>query len=186
MKDSIPTSCYVPTLDEKENSHNLIISYNVDLFASMAAQKNIRIVSNCPKDLLAWASRDLLNIILSNLITNAIHYSPSDSVIAVNATSEDGKVHLLVKDNGLGIAPEELEKIFEEFYRTRRARKIERDGTGLGLPIVKRAVESLDGKISVYSEVEKGSTFHIYLPENSLDSLRDGGKDGEQKIADHR
>ena len=64
----------------------------------------------------------------------------------------------------MGIVPSELVNIFEEFYRTRRAREIENDGTGLGLSIVHKAIERLDGNITVYSEVEKGTTFHIYLP----------------------
>jgi signal transduction histidine kinase len=69
-----------------------------------------------------------------------------------------------VRDEGYGIEPEELDKIFEEFYRTRRARELERDGTGLGLPIVQRAVEALAGRLTVYSELNKGTTFHIFLP----------------------
>jgi len=157
-----------------------VIDYNIDLFSARAMEKNIHIVSNCSKDLTVWANRDLLNIILSNLVTNAIKYSSTGAIIAVNATSENGEIRLLVKDNGMGIEPEELEKIFEEFYRTRRARKIERDGTGLGLPIVQRAVESLDGKITVYSEAGKGSTFHIFLPRYESETLSSGGEDGEQ------
>ncbi len=156
------------------------IGYNLELFSARALQKKIHIVSNCSKDLIVWANRDLLNIILSNLITNAIKYSSTGAIIAVNATLENEEIHLFVKDNGMGIEPEELEKIFEEFYRTRRARKIERDGTGLGLPIVQRAVESLDGKITVYSELGKGSTFHIFLPRHESESLSSGGEDGEQ------
>jgi two-component system phosphate regulon sensor histidine kinase PhoR len=73
-------------------------------------------------------------------------------------------VHLSVADQGHGIEPQELEKIFEEFYRTRKAREMERDGTGLGLSIVQRAVESLGGRLTVYSEIEKGTTFHIFFP----------------------
>ena len=157
-----------------------VIGYNIDLFSARAMQKNIHIVSNCSKDLIVWANRDLLNIILSNLVTNAIKYSSPGAIIAVNATAENEEIHLFVKDNGMGIEPDELEKIFEEFYRTRRARKIERDGTGLGLPIVQRAVESLDGKITVYSEAGKGSTFHIFLPRYESETLSSGGEDGEQ------
>jgi two-component system phosphate regulon sensor histidine kinase PhoR len=70
----------------------------------------------------------------------------------------------MVKDQGYGIEPEEMEKIFEEFYRTRKARELERDGTGLGLSIVQRAVESLGGRLTVYSELKEGTTFHIFFP----------------------
>jgi len=64
----------------------------------------------------------------------------------------------------MGIKPDEMENIFEEFYRTRKAREIEKDGTGLGLSIVKRAVDRLNGEISVYSEVDTGTSFHLLLP----------------------
>jgi signal transduction histidine kinase len=64
----------------------------------------------------------------------------------------------------MGMSADELEHIFEEFYRTRSAREIERGGTGLVLSITKMAVETLGGRIIVASEVGKGSTFHIYLP----------------------
>ncbi len=154
------------------------IEHNVGLFSGRAGQKNIQFVFHCPEELLVWANRDLLNIILSNLITNAVKYSPEGTTITVNATQEKGGVHVLVKDEGMGIEPEELEKIFEEFYRARRAREIERDGTGLGLPIVKRAVEALGGKVSVYSEVGRGSSVHVYLQKYEPQTVKSGGKNG--------
>ncbi|KKK48134.1 hypothetical protein LCGC14_3148200, partial [marine sediment metagenome] len=144
-----------------------IIDYDIDLFANRARQRNIQFVSSCPKDLTILANRDLLNIILSNLITNALRYSQAGKTITINAMEDNDRIHILVKDEGMGIKPEELPSIFEEFYRSQRAREIEKDGTGLGLPIVKRAVEVLNGKITVYSEVDKGSSFHIYLPKKN-------------------
>ncbi len=141
------------------------IDYNLELFLTRAAEKSIALVSSCGRDVSVWAARDLLNILLGNLIVNAIKYSPPGTTVTVNAANEDPWVHLLVKDEGIGIEPEELERIFDEFYRTQRARRLERDGTGLGLPIVKRAVDALDGRISVYSESDKGTTFHVYLPQ---------------------
>ncbi|MFW6137724.1 MAG: sensor histidine kinase [Spirochaetota bacterium] len=140
------------------------IDYNLELFYSQAKQKNIRLSSACPEQLTVWASRDLVNIILSNLITNAIKYSHQGSQVLMNAEPSGDQVHILVKDQGIGIEGSELENIFEEFYRTRRAREVIRDGTGLGLSIVKKAVDSLGGKISVYSEKDRGTTFHIYVP----------------------
>ncbi|MHB9029815.1 MAG: sensor histidine kinase, partial [Candidatus Latescibacterota bacterium] len=116
------------------------------------------------KDLMVLANRDLLNIIFSNLISNALKYSMPGTTITINASGENGKVHILVKDQGIGIGPEDLLSIFDEFYRTRKAREMEKDGTGLGLPIVKKAIERLKGEISVYSEEGNGTTFHVYLP----------------------
>jgi two-component system phosphate regulon sensor histidine kinase PhoR len=93
-------------------------------------------------------------------------------------------VHLTVRDEGMGIEAQELDRIFEEFYRTRRAREREKDGTGLGLVITKRAVEKLRGRIQIYSEVDKGTTFHVYLPggspagEAGAATTPDGGNNG--------
>ena len=140
------------------------ITENIRNHENHAQQKNIHLHSYCPRNLEAFANRDLINIILGNLINNAIKYSEPGKTIHVDAELTGKEVHLLVKDEGYGIEPEEMDKIFEEFYRTRRARQLEKDGTGLGLPIVKRAVESLGGRITVQSEFEKGTEFHIYLP----------------------
>ena len=144
-----------------------IIKNNLDLIDNQAHEKGILLTSNCPKDLMVLANRDLLNIILSNVLSNSLRYSSKGS-ITVNATAEDEKIHVLIKDEGMGIESSELVNIFEEFYRTRRAREIEKDGTGLGLSIVQKAVEKLNGHISLYSEIGKGTTFHLYLPQYNL------------------
>jgi len=153
-----------------------IIDYQLEIHSSQAVQKSVELVGDCPPELTLYSNRDLLNIILSNLINNAIKYSPPRTTITVKAASEDREIHLVVQDQGYGIEPEELEKIFEEFYRTRKARELERDGTGLGLPIVQRAVESLGGRLTVYSELDRGTAFHIFFP---------SGGDDEQDT-DHR
>ncbi len=154
------------------------IDSNIDLFETRAARKHISIVTTCPKILKVCADRDLLNIILNNLITNAIKYSPKNTTIRINAVEEDDQVRLTVKDEGMGIEESELDKVFEEFYRTRKAREIEKDGTGLGLPIVQRAANSLRGNITVYSELGKGTSFHIKLPK--------GGNNGTKENSDNR
>ena len=143
-----------------------VLEYNADLFLTMAREKGIRVYVSAPKDLRARANRDLLNIILGNLITNAIKYSPPSTRVIVSAQDEHEEVHIMVRDQGMGIEPGDLEKVFEEFYRARRAREIEQDGTGLGLSIVQKAVNLLEGRITVYSEVDHGTSFHIYLPKS--------------------
>lgn len=155
-----------------------IIEYNLDLILNQAKEKGINLISNCSKDLMVLANRDLINIIINNLLTNSIRYSSKGTTITVNASADNGEIHFLIKDEGMGIEPSELENIFEEFYRTRRAREIEKDGTGLGLPIVKRAVERMNGKISVYSEVDKGTTFHVYLHQYIPEKKNNGVKNG--------
>ncbi len=145
-----------------------MIEYNLDLILNQAKDKGINLIINCSKDLMVLANRDLINIVLNNLLNNSIKYSPEKTTITVIASVDsvdNEKIHLLIKDEGIGIKPSELGNIFEEFYRTRKAREIEKDGTGLGLPIVKTDVEIMNVDISVYSVVGKGTNFHIYLPQ---------------------
>jgi signal transduction histidine kinase len=162
------------TRESAEIDVSEIVRNNVDLFAAFAKQKEIELKTVVPKSLITNNSRDLLNIILGNLITNAIKYSARRGTVVVAAEEKHGSIHLHVSDEGMGIEPEELEKIFEEFYRTRRARKVENDGTGLGLSIVQKAVNLLNGKMSVYSELEKGTKMHIYLPKSQKEQLQEG------------
>lgn len=141
-----------------------VIMENIELFQPQADRKSIALSFSCPSDMKLLANPDLLNIIFSNLITNAIKYSYEATTVFVTATEDQGMAHIQVKDQGIGIEPDKMEMIFDEFFRSRRAREMERDGTGLGLSIVEKAVEVLDGKIKVYSEKGKGSNFHVFLP----------------------
>ncbi len=159
MKTSEEIQYQKVLLDIKE-----VINSNIEVVRNMAASKKIKFIFNCPRNLTFLSNRDLLNIIFNNLLTNAIKYSPEKSNITINAEKEGEQIHFLIKDEGIGIDELELQKVFEEFYRTKKARQIEKDGTGLGLSIVKKAVESLNGRISVYSEVNVGTSFHIYFP----------------------
>ena len=105
--------------------------------------------------------------ILLNLLSNAVKFTPEGGRIGINARQSDGSVEISVSDTGIGIAPEDQPKIFEEFRQvgSDSAHKVE--GTGLGLTLAKKFVELHGGKIWVESEVGKGSTFSFSLPERS-------------------
>lgn len=107
---------------------------------------------------------------LTNLIQNALAYSDSGARVSVTvsrvAEADDHWVEIAVTDNGIGIRPEDQERIFERFYRVDYARSRENGGTGLGLSIVKHIVAGHGGTISVWSRLGQGSTFTIRLPEN--------------------
>jgi signal transduction histidine kinase len=107
--------------------------------------------------------------ILLNLLTNAVKFTPEGGSVVVRAAQADGTVEVSVSDTGIGIAPEDQAVIFEEFRQvgTDYARK--REGTGLGLALVRRLVELHGGRIRVTSEVGKGSTFTFTLPSRSSD-----------------
>lgn len=110
------------------------------------------------------ANQQNIEEIFSNLITNAIKYSPRDTTIVISANPENKYLKIRVTDNGFGIEAEDLKNIFGRFYRVKNATTRKIQGTGLGLAIVKSIVESHHGSITVESEPGKGSTFTIYLP----------------------
>jgi signal transduction histidine kinase len=102
--------------------------------------------------------------VLSNLINNAINYTPEGGRVAVSAAMEEGYLRVSVSDTGIGIASEDQERIFAPFYRVKDEKTRFIIGTGLGLAIVKRIVEAHNGFIRVESEPGRGSTFHVYIP----------------------
>lgn len=102
--------------------------------------------------------------VLTNLITNAINYTPENGSIFVSALNDGNYVCIRVADTGLGIAPEELDHIFTRFYRVKNEKTRFIMGTGLGLPIVKSIIEAHQGRIEVESEEGKGSSFSVYIP----------------------
>lgn len=113
------------------------------------------------------ANKEHLKQLWSNLISNAIRYTrPGDSIVA-SLDEKDGRIVGMVSDTGIGIAADDLSRIFEEFYRTEGAKKLEAHGTGLGLPIVKEIVDSYGGTIQVDSKPAEGTTFTFTLPQST-------------------
>ncbi|OGL65216.1 MAG: hypothetical protein A3I72_05140 [Candidatus Tectomicrobia bacterium RIFCSPLOWO2_02_FULL_70_19] len=112
----------------------------------------------------AWADPAALERILINLLQNAVSYSPEGSPVRVTARGDGEEVAVSVTDEGEGIPPEHLPRIFERFYRVDSSRSRERGGTGLGLAIVKHLVQGLGGGVEVESAPRKGSTFRFTLP----------------------
>jgi two-component system phosphate regulon sensor histidine kinase PhoR len=101
---------------------------------------------------------------LVNLLDNAVKFNhPHGEVTIACGYTDDGKVRISVQDTGIGIASEDLKRIFERFYRVDRARSRPAGGTGLGLPIVKEVIERMGGRVEVKSQLGRGSTFTILL-----------------------
>ncbi|MFH1154948.1 MAG: ATP-binding protein [Pseudomonadota bacterium] len=105
-----------------------------------------------------------LESVFGNLITNAINYTPENGSIWVSADLAGKNIRVTVKDTGFGIDAKYMDKIFDRFYRVKNEKTRFITGTGLGLPIVKGIVDSMNGFINVESEVNKGSTFTVLLP----------------------
>jgi signal transduction histidine kinase len=114
--------------------------------------------------LTVTANRELLTIALDNLVENAVRYAPEGTTVAITADQTGGMVTISVTDQGPGMPPDALPHIWDRFYRVDASRSRESGGNGLGLAIVRKAVEAMHGHVAVTSEVGKGSTFSIILP----------------------
>ena len=117
---------------------------------------------------LVTASDEDMEHLLSNLINNAIKYTNPGGRVTVSLKEDDGNVVGAVEDTGIGIPPEELPRIFDEFYRAESARDMDAHGTGLGLSIVKRVVDLYGGQLDVESEPGRGSKFTFIFPKEVL------------------
>ena len=130
-------------------------AHNKDLFLSVDAEPDLPPV---------LANPDRLKLVWTNLISNAIKYTEPGGIVAVALKQVDGQLVATVRDTGIGILPEDHERIFEEFYRANNARMTCPVGTGVGLAIVQRIVRNYGGRIWVESEPGLGSKFTFTLP----------------------
>jgi two-component system phosphate regulon sensor histidine kinase PhoR len=129
-----------------------------------AKGRNVTLTNEVP-DLTAQADAERLQQVLANIVGNAIKYGRAEGQVAVSARNGDGDmIEVCVQDDGPGIPPEALERVFERFYRVDKARSREQGGTGLGLSIVKHIVQSHGGKVWARSELGNGAAFYFTLP----------------------
>lgn len=135
-------------------------------FKTHAEAKAMSLVDQVP-DLRVRADADRLEQVLCNLVDNAIKYGRHQGNVCVSARPVDGgQVEVSVQDDGPGIPPESLERVFERFYRVDKARSREQGGTGLGLSIVKHIVQGHGGRAWANSELGHGATFYFTLPQD--------------------
>lgn len=134
----------------------------------LARHKNVTLYRECECDSDAYVNESLLQQAVTNLVDNAVKYSPKGASVGVEIHRSDGDLLISVRDNGPGIPKRDLPRIFERFYRVDRARSRALGGTGLGLSIVKHIAQAHGGSVEVESEVGRGSTFTIRVPERDL------------------
>ena len=142
-----------------------ILDNTMALYKDKIKSKKQSIKMHIPSELPAvFSDPEMIIQVFSNLIDNAVKFTPDRGKITVEAREEDEFIQIDVTDTGIGIEEEHLPRIFERFYRVDKARSREMGGTGLGLAIVKHIVHANRGKVSVKSESGKGSTFSVFLP----------------------
>jgi two-component system phosphate regulon sensor histidine kinase PhoR len=148
-------------------SITLIVRDAVEMIKSYAAEKNIQVHAQTPIvfDQVA-ADKDMISQVVINLLSNAVKYTPAGGEVSITSevNEADNIVRVLVSDTGVGIPADEVDKVFDKFYRVKANNKVAK-GTGLGLNLVKQIVEKVhEGRVFVTSEQGKGSTFGFELP----------------------
>lgn len=151
---------------EKENLNTAeFLADQVAFYQAKAQAKDIRLeLGPLPELPPVLANRSNMEEVLSNLISNALNYTPEGGSILVSAAKENDYLCISVRDTGIGITQEDLERIFDRFYRVKSEKTRFVTGTGLGLSIVKSIVQAHNGMIRVESEPDHGTTFYIYIP----------------------
>ena len=153
-------------LKEKDCVLNKIIKDAINSIIKFAEDKNIQIIEKLPQqDVVIKCAPEQIERVIVNLLTNAIKYSSAEGRITISLQEIEDNVKVVVEDIGRGILKEDLEKIFEPFYRVK---DVNEKGTGLGLAICKKIIELHRGKIWAESEgIGKGSKFIFTLPKQS-------------------
>jgi two-component system phosphate regulon sensor histidine kinase PhoR len=142
-----------------------LLTDNVDSMLPLAQRKGVSLkLESVPEGGVVFADAEAVHQILTNLLENAIKYTPDGGTVTVGARPDTASVEFFVRDSGLGIPSEDLPRLFERFYRVDKARSKALGGTGLGLAIVKHLTHVQGGEVRVESKVERGSTFFFTLP----------------------
>jgi signal transduction histidine kinase len=141
-----------------------IVAPVVDEAKLVAASKNIQIELTVVAVPRVLVDMEKVSIIINNLISNAIKYTRENGKINVSIGLGDLGVQVAVKDSGIGINPEELPSVFDRFYQASNIKKIENNGSGVGLAIVKAYTEGQGGKVLAESIPDQGSTFKVEFP----------------------
>ncbi|WP_164668400.1 two-component system histidine kinase PnpS [Virgibacillus doumboii] len=145
---------------------NELVDEVLPIMKQSAEQKIISLTADIGEKLSLHADRERVKQVLINLLANAINYTPENGQVNLMVTDTGDNIHIQVSDTGIGMDEDAIPRVFERFYRVDKARSRNTGGTGLGLAIVKHIVEVHEGDIKVESELNKGSTFHIYIPKN--------------------
>jgi signal transduction histidine kinase len=151
--------------DIKKINLTEIAQLSLDSMKPFAIQNDVFLYLNTHNEIIINADARELEIVFNNLISNAIKYNRKDGRVDCSIKQKDGFVIITISDSGIGMTEEELSKLFNEFVRIKNQKTKNISGSGLGLSIVKKIVDSYEGDITVTSIPDKGSTFTVTLPE---------------------
>jgi signal transduction histidine kinase len=151
-----------------------IAQQSADQMSVVAQQRNVRFEFDAGVErYMVMGDPVLLGQLMDNLMGNAVKYNHNDGAVKVGFHQDPGVLHVSVQDDGPGIAPEDLDHVFEAFFRSEEMRKRKLSGSGLGLAIAKGIVDRHQGRIWVESTLGSGATFHVTLP---LAALHENGE----------
>jgi signal transduction histidine kinase len=136
----------------------------IDSIEPMAIQKNIKINTNFPEELVFTADSGEVEIIFNNLISNAIKYNIENGSVDITIHSDTKKIKIIVEDTGIGMTEEEAKNVFNDFVRIKNEKTKHITGSGLGLSITKKIIDLYNGNIQIDSKESQGSKFTIVLP----------------------
>jgi len=155
-------------IDKKEINIKEIVYELCDQLEMFASERNVSLIFNELEDANIIGDKLRLRQVFTNLIVNAIKYNVEGGKVVIKTENSPNGVLVVVEDTGIGIKPEEINKIFDRFYRSDKSRKREVGGAGLGLSICKSIIEAHGGYIDVESEFGKGSKFSVWLPKTGI------------------
>ena len=164
------------TIEKQEIEFGKIINEIVQRVAELAHDKNqVLDCSTPPQGLKLKANAEMLKQSIWNIVENAIKYTPPDGKIKIEAKQQENCAEIIIEDTGIGIPPEEVDSVFDDFYRAKNARQLVDSGTGLGLAVVKHVVGMHEGKIEITSPIPErvgmeypGTRITICLPTISI------------------
>ena len=153
-----------------------LLCEQIELLAGSAKERGISVETHIGPDLPpVLANPDQIRSLWNNLVSNAIKYNRDGGSVTVTLVREADRLIASVADTGIGIPKEAMTRLFSEFFRADNAKSVSRMGTGLGLSIVKEIVERAGGQITVESELDQGTTFHLWLPVLQAAAIKPSG-----------
>jgi len=136
----------------------------IDTIEPLAKQKKVKIHADIPENCFIRADRNEIEIIISNLVSNAVKYNHDEGEVFIDISRPDNTCIIVVEDTGIGISSEDQGRLFQDFVRIRTSETKNISGSGLGLSIAKKMIDLYGGSVQVESTPGKGSRFTVTIP----------------------